>query len=93
MANRRVARQIADHVTGEDLLHQAHRLVVVQICAVTRNDAGALLAAVLKGVQREIGEVGGFRVAENRHHAAFVVKVVIRLSNLVVPGSASMSPS
>ena len=37
---------------------------------------GALLAAMLQRVQAQIGELGGFRMAVNRDHAALVVEFI-----------------
>ena len=42
----------------EDLADQAHVLVDQDLLAVADGDAGGLLAAVLQGVEAEIGELG-----------------------------------
>src|SRR5689334_10469321 len=43
----------------------AHGAVELEFGAVARNDAGGFLAAVLQGVEAEIGEIRGFGMAED----------------------------
>jgi hypothetical protein len=45
--------------------------------AVGGGDAGRLLAAMLEGVEAEIGLAGGFRVAMNGDNAALFVEPVV----------------
>src|SRR5207247_4061132 len=56
--------------------HQPHGLFPMELLAVVRDDAGAFLAAVLQGVQAEIGEVGRFLVPVHANDGAFVVEFV-----------------
>src|SRR5258708_2846033 len=51
----------------------------VQLLAVAGNDAGRFLAAMLEGVEAQIGEVRGFGMAENAEDTAFVVKMIVEL--------------
>jgi hypothetical protein len=44
--------------------------------AVGRGDPATFLAAMLQGVEPEIGHIRGFRVTENPENAAFFVKFV-----------------
>ena len=44
--------------SSNDLRHQAHVLVDQDLAAVAHRDAGGLLAAVLEGVQPEVGQLG-----------------------------------
>ncbi len=84
VAGRRIARvsdgqltrQSSQHFRREDVGHMAHALVIVNMAAVARRDAGALLAAMLHRVQAQIGEICGFRVPVNGEHAAFVVEFI-----------------
>jgi hypothetical protein len=73
MADREVAGEALDHLAaGEGVADQAEPLLRVKPRAVEGDDAGGLLAAVLQSVQPERGDGGGFRVAENAEHAAFL---------------------
>ncbi len=46
-----VARKRAEDFGGEDIRHVAHGLVVMDLAAVARADAGAFLAAMLQGIE------------------------------------------
>ena len=70
------AGQLGQHVVGEDLRDQAHALDVGQMLAVGGGDAGRLLAAMLQGVEAEIGLAGGVGVAVNGDDAALFVELV-----------------
>jgi hypothetical protein len=49
----------------------------VELRAVTRNDAGGFLAAMLKRVEAEIGEVGGFGMTEDAEDTTFIVEMIV----------------
>ena len=73
MADGEVAGQALDHLAaGEGVADQAEPPLRVKPGAVEGDDAGGLLAAMLQGVQPERGDGGGFRVAEDAEHAAFL---------------------
>ena len=71
------AGQARQHRGLEDFLHQAHALFEVQRGAVGGDDAGGFLAAMLQGVEAEIGELGGFGVAEDAADTAVIVKLIV----------------
>ena len=48
-----------------------------ELLAVGADDAAGLLAAVLKRVQAEVGEVGGLGRAEDAEYTALVVEVIV----------------
>ena len=58
MADGQVALQGGQVALVEDLGDQAHVLVDHDLVAVADRDAGRLLAAVLQGVEAEVGELG-----------------------------------
>ena len=58
MADREVALERLERGLVEDLRDQAHVLVDQDLAAVADRDAGRLLAAVLEGVEAEVGELG-----------------------------------
>ena len=58
MADREVALERLEGGLVEDLGDQAHVLVDQDLAAVADRDAGRLLAAVLQGVEAEVGELG-----------------------------------
>ena len=73
MADRGGAGQALDHLAaGEGVADQAEPPLAVKPGAVEGDDAGGLLAAMLQGVQSERGDGGGFGVAEDAEHAAFL---------------------
>ena len=45
--------------------------------AVGRGDAGRFLAAMLQRVEAEIGELGGFGMAEDAEDAAVIVEMIV----------------
>jgi hypothetical protein len=49
----------------------------VEIGAVARNDAGGFLAAMLKRVEAEVGEIGSFGMAEDAEDTTLVVEMVV----------------
>jgi hypothetical protein len=53
----------------EDVDDVAHTPIRKELVAVTRDDAGALLAPVLQGMQAEVGEVRSFRVTVDSEDA------------------------
>src|ERR1019366_4660554 len=59
---------------GKSVADQAEAPLAVKARAVERDDAGGLLAAVLKGVQPERGDGGGLGMAEDAEHAAFLAQ-------------------
>ena len=70
------AGQLGEHVVGEDFRDQAHALDVGQMLAVGGGDAGRFLAAMLQGVEAEIGLAGGVGMAVDGDDAAFFVELV-----------------
>ena len=73
MADGGVAGQALDHLAaGEGVADQAEPAFAVKAAAVEGDDAGGFLAAMLQGVQSERGDGGGFGVAEDAEHAAFL---------------------
>src|SRR5439155_24853307 len=58
VADRGVTRQVAEVVLLEDLRDEAHAAMQVDAESVGRGDAGALLAAVLEGIDAVEGDAG-----------------------------------
>ncbi len=71
------ARELAQLILREGVLHEAHGSVGVELLAVARDDAGRLLAAMLERVKPEVRDVGGLGMAEDTEDAARVVEVVV----------------
>ena len=76
VAHGHVADQAMKNVPLKDLGHQAHALVLAELPAVTGDDAGAFLAAVLEGVEAEVGKFGCVWVSKNPKDATVVFGVV-----------------
>ena len=49
----------------------------MELRAITGDDAGGFLAAMLQRVKTEIDEVRGFGVAEDAEYTTLVVKVIV----------------
>ena len=77
VANRERPRQVPELLLAERVLDEPHGAVREELLPVARDDAGRLLAAVLEGVEPEVGEVGGLGVAVDGEDAALVVEVVV----------------
>ena len=72
-----VAGKALDHLAaGEGVADEAEPAFAVKSGAVEGDDAGGLLAAMLKCVQSECGDGGGLGVAEDAEHAAFLAQRV-----------------
>ncbi len=76
VADGHVAGELGEHIVGEDFRDQAHALDVGQMLAVGGGDAGRFLAAMLEGVEGEIGFARGVRMAVDGDDAAFFVEFV-----------------
>ena len=76
VADGHVAGELGEHVVGEDFGDQAHALDVGQMLAVGGGDAGRLLAAMLQGVEAEIGLARGVGMAVDGDDAAFFAELV-----------------
>jgi hypothetical protein len=68
-----LAVEPSESATTEDIGHMAHSPVNVDPLPIPGDDTGALLAAVLEGVETQIGEVGRVFVAIDAKDAAHVV--------------------
>jgi hypothetical protein len=49
----------------------------MKLIAVARDNAGGFLAAMLQRVKSEIGEIGGFGVAEHAEDTTFVMEMIV----------------
>ena len=73
MADGGIAGQALDHLAaGEGIADETEPAFGMKPGPVEGDDAGGLLAAMLQGVQSEGGDGGGFGMAENAEHAAFL---------------------
>ena len=81
VADRDVADEARERRLVEDLRDQAHVLVDQDLPAVAHRDAGRLLAAVLEGVQPEVGELGDVlaRRPDPEHAAGVLGALVLRV--------------
>src|SRR5271154_259940 len=77
MADRNIAWKFGEYGRHENFFYFAHGPVRVQLTAVTGNDAGGFLAAMLQRIKPEIREVGRFRMAEDAEHTTFVVEMIV----------------
>ena len=92
MADRGIAGQALDHLAaGEGVADEAEPAFAVEARAVEGDDAGGFLAAMLQGVQAERGDGGGFGMAENAEHAAFLAQRVAFEVVLQIDGRESGS--
>ena len=73
------ARQLLQHVVGEDLRHQPHALDVGQVLAVGRGDARRLLSAMLQRIEAEVGLPRRVGMPVNGDHAALFAQLVSSL--------------
>ena len=71
-----VAFEARDHIVGEDLGDEAHALNVRKVRAVCGGDAGGFLAAMLEGVEGEVGLAGCVGVIVDGDYATFFVELV-----------------
>src|SRR4051812_12664518 len=73
MADRGVSGQAFDHLAaGKGGADQAETAFGMETRAVEADDAGGLLATMLQGMQPERGDGGGFGMAVDAEHPAFL---------------------
>ncbi len=65
-----------NHVAIEDVCDQPHAAVADQRLAVGGYDSRRFLSAMLQGIEPQIYQVGGFRMAINAEDPALLVKFV-----------------
>jgi hypothetical protein len=68
-----------DFGVGKNLRHQAHAVVLVKFPVMAGDDAGAFLSAMLEGIQSEISQFGGVRMAEDAENTAVMFGVESRI--------------
>ena len=72
-----VTGEAIDHLAaGEGVADQAEPALAVKSASIKGHDACGFLAAMLQGVQSKRGDGGGFRMAEDAEHAAFLAERV-----------------
>ena len=77
VADGAVAGEFCEDARDEDFLDFAHGAVDVEVGAVAGDNAGGFLAAMLQGIEAEVGEVGGFGMAEDAKDTTLVVEVIV----------------
>ena len=77
-----IAREFRENAGLKNFFDFAHGAMSVEFFPVARDDAGGFLAAMLQGVETEIGEVSRFGMAEDAEDATVVVEVVVQDVNL-----------
>src|SRR5690606_34805341 len=86
-----VARQLVQSSRVEDVLDQTQVLLDVELATVGGDDAGRFLAAVLEGVQSEIGEIRRLGGSEDAENATFLFQLVRHGGERSISGSRSLS--
>ena len=77
MADCRSARQAVNHLAAsEGIADETKPALGMKSLAIERNDAGCLLAAMLKRVQAERCNGGGVRMTENAEDATLLAQAV-----------------
>ena len=71
------SREARQDLRLENFLHEAHALLEMQVDAIGRDDARRFLAAMLKSIETQIGELGGFEMAEDASDTAVIVKMIV----------------
>src|SRR5215510_12619449 len=77
MSDRGRSRQAVNYLaTGKGVADETKSAFRMKALAVERDDAGSLLAAMLKCVQAECSDGGGIRMTENAEDPTFLAQVV-----------------
>src|SRR5512137_494328 len=77
VADGEAAGELREDAGREDFFDFAHGAMDVELFAVARDDAGGFLAAMLEGIEAEVGEVGGFGMAEDAEDTTLVVEMIV----------------
>jgi hypothetical protein len=83
VADGEASGELRENARMENFFDFAHGAVDMQFRAVAGDDAGGFLAAMLKGVETEIGKVGGFGMAEDAEDTTLVVEMIVSEGELV----------
>src|SRR5271170_7124062 len=78
MSNRNMPRQLAQHIIGEDLRHQAHAFDVVHLLPVRARNPRRLLPAMLQRIQAPVRHARRIRMAIHRHHTTLFAQLIER---------------
>ena len=76
MADGKFPRQAVHHAWRKNIGHMSHVFVAISPAPIARADSCALLAPMLQCVKAQISEIGCLRMSVDRHHSAFVVKLI-----------------
>src|SRR5689334_6994543 len=76
MSDGEMPGQVLKRLLIERVGHMPHSSHGPDPCTIRRDNAGALLTAMLQRIQPEISKVGGLRVSENAENAAFVLEFI-----------------
>src|SRR5260370_24610958 len=77
MAHRDRAHQLMENLAGEDLRNQPHAAMRAESPAVGRDDAGALLPAMLQRVKAVVSQLRGIRMAVNAEDTAVMFRIIL----------------
>jgi hypothetical protein len=83
VADGRGARQQLELLGTENVRDQAHAFDRMKLIPIRSDNPGALLPAMLQGVQAKIGELRRLCVAVHSDHATFVVEMIVELEQRV----------
>jgi len=72
MSNGKVALEVIKDFLSENFGNQSHGFMLGYFAAVRGYDAGTFLAAMLQGIESEIGESCSIRVTENATDSTFI---------------------
>ena len=76
VADRQASGQARQAVLGKHVVDPPHADLGLHGFAVRRHDAGAFLAAVLQGIEPQVGQLGGLGRTVDADDGAFVVKFI-----------------
>ena len=73
-----VADEGFEGVGAEDIRHQTHLLMGMDAAVVQCANTCGFLSPMLQGVDSEVGDFGGFRMAPDAEHAALIMGFIVR---------------
>jgi len=91
-----IAGKAGEDVAGKNFGDHPHAAMAVEIATVAGSDAGGFLAAMLEGIEAEVGEFAGFGVAIYPDDPAVVMQAVVarmrrRVQNVAQRAESALS--
>src|SRR5258708_35184167 len=85
MADGNFSFQVVKNLAFEHLRDQTHAPMVVELLAIRRDNAGALLSAMLQGVEAVVCQFSGIGMPVNAEHSTIMFGIMLHQNKKIAP--------